>query len=323
MNPEPMLLAPSGKDYLWGGERLKTEYRKDLPQIPLAESWECSAHPDGPSRIASGKLKGRLFPEILSEHPEWMGTKVPEGNGFPVLVKLIDARKDLSVQVHPDDGYAREYEGDNGKTEMWYVLEAEPGASLACGFSHDVTKEKIRKGVEAGTLSRYLNRTAVHKGDVFYIPPGTVHAIGAGLLIAEIQQSSNITYRVYDYDRVDKHGNKRQLHVEKALQVMNLKAGENLRQKPRKVNYYPGCSREILCRCRYFETELIIVRLGFAFSVTDTSFQILLCIEGDGGISTDTMERPLRFHKGECIFLPADTGRCHVIGTCRILKVRC
>ncbi len=323
MTPEPFLLAPEGKDYLWGGSRLKTEYGKDLPQEPLAESWECSVHPDGPSRIASGVWKGELFPDVLKQHPEWMGSKVPEGSGFPVLVKLIDAKLDLSVQVHPDDEFARVYEGDNGKTEMWYVLEAEPGASLACGFSHDVTRAQILEGMKKGTLSRYLNSTPVHRGDVFFIPPGTVHAIGAGLLVAEIQQSSNVTYRVYDYDRIDQHGRKRQLHVDKALQVLNMRAGDSLRQKPRKVNYYPGCSRELLCRCRYFETELIIVSTGFSFSVTETSFQILLCIEGSGTLYSDTMTEPLRYDKGKCIFVPANSGRCHVDGVCRMLKVRC
>ncbi len=323
MHPEPMLLEPAGKDYLWGGTRLKTEYGKKLPQDPLAESWECSVHPDGPSRIVSGSLKGTLLPDALLKHPEWLGDKVPEGESLPVLVKLIDAKKDLSLQVHPDNAYARVHENDNGKTEMWYVLDAEPGAKLACGFSHDVTKERIKKGIEQGNLIRYLNYTPVHRGDVFFIPPGTVHAIGAGLLIAEIQQSSNVTYRVYDYDRVGSDGKKRPLHIEKALEVLNMKAGDTLRQKPRKVSYYPGCSREILCRCKYFETERIVVSLGFAFSVTENSFQILLCTEGEGGITTDEMVRPLRFHKGECIFLPAQTGRCHVLGNCHLLKVRC
>lgn len=323
MRAEPMLLSPVGKDYLWGGTKLRSEYGKDLPQDPLAESWECSVHPDGPSLIASGACKGMLLPDALRAHPEWLGDKIPDGGGLPVLVKLIDAKDDLSVQVHPDDTYAWENENDNGKTEMWYVLEAEPGASLACGFSHDVSQEQIRKGIEAGDLIKYLNVTPVHKGDVFFIPPGTVHAIGAGLLIAEIQESSNVTYRVYDYDRVGKDGKKRQLHIEQALKVLNMKTGESLRQKPRKVNYYPGCSREILCRCSYFETERIVVSLGLAFSVTENSFQILLCTDGEGGISTDSMPRPLRFHKGECIFLPANTGRCHVIGSCELLKVRC
>ena len=323
MNLEPVLLDPVGKDYLWGGSRLKTEYGKKLTLEPLAETWECSAHPDGPSRIASGVFRGRSLLDVLNEHPQWMGSKVPEGAGFPVLVKLIDAKQNLSVQVHPDDVYAWKEECDNGKTEMWYVLDAEPGASLACGFSHEVTKHQVRKAIEEGNLTRYLNRKQVNRGDIFFIPPGTVHAIGSGMVIAEIQQSSNVTYRVYDYDRVDKDGKRRELHIEKALQVMNCRPGQDLRQKPRHVRYYPGCSREILCRCQYFETERIEVNLGFAFSVRETSFQILLCIEGEGGISTDPMLRPLRFHKGECIFLPAGLGRCHVIGTCELLKVRC
>ena len=323
MNLEPMLLDPSGKDYLWGGSRLKTEYGKELPMEPLAETWECSAHPDGPSRIASGPFKGWSFLDALEEHPEWMGSKASNGSGFPVLIKLIDAKQDLSVQVHPDDSFALRAEGDNGKTEMWYVLDAEQDARLACGFSHEVTKQQIRKAISDGNLARYLNHTAVHRGDVFFIPPGTVHAIGGGLLIAEIQQSSNVTYRVYDYNRIGKDGKRRDLHIEKALQVMDLNAGQDLRQKPRRVNYYPGCSREILCRCQYFETEKIIVNLGFAFSVRETSFQVLLCIDGEAEISTDSMTRPLRFHRGKCIFLPAGTGRCHVIGTCELLKVRC
>ena len=323
MNLEPMLLSPAGQDYLWGGRRLKTEYGKNLPLDPLAETWECSVHPDGPSRVVSGSNKGRFLADVLKDRPEWMGSKVQAGDGFPVLVKLIDAKQDLSVQVHPDDAFARSMEGDNGKTEMWYVLEAEPGASLACGFSHDVSERTVRKAVEKGDLSRYLNRTSVHRGDVFFISPGTVHAIGGGMVIAEIQQSSNVTYRVYDYDRVDKNGKKRQLHIEKALQVMNLRTGRALRQKPRKVSYYLGCSREVLCRCEYFETERIKVNLGFAFSVKETSFQILLCIDGEAGLSTDSMQRPLLLHKGACLFLPAGLGRCHVLGTCELLKVRC
>ena len=323
MKMEPMLLYPSGKDYLWGGSRLKTEYGKDLALEPLAETWECSAHPDGPSRIASGPYRGRSFLDVLNSHPEWIGSKTPAGEGLPVLVKMIDAKNDLSVQVHPDDSFARREEGDNGKTEMWYVLEAEENAHLACGFSHEVTKQQVQKAVEDGNLIRYLNHTPVHRGDVFFIPPGTVHAIGAGLLIVEIQQSSNVTYRVYDYDRVGKDGKKRELHIGKALQVMDYRAGQDLKQKPRNVRYYPGCSREILCRCQYFEVERIVVDMGFAFSVRDTSFQILFCADGEAGINTDSMTRPLRFHRGECLFLPAGTGRCHVIGTCELLKVRC
>lgn len=158
---------------------------------------------------------------------------------------------------------------------------------------------------------------------MFFIPAGTVHAIGAGALIAEIQESSNITYRVYDYNRVDKNGNKRELHFKTAVQVLNMKAGNDVRQKPRKVNYYYGCAREILSRCKYFEVERIQVTLGFDFTVMDTSFQVMLCIDGEGGVTVDDMRRPLRFKKGDCVFVPAGTGRCHVMGKCELLKIRC
>lgn len=318
---EPMLLKPIGKDYLWGGNRLKSEYFKKCPEMPLAETWECSTHPDGSSIIVNGIHQGKELRQVLEINPEYMGTKVV--GEFPILVKFIDAEKDLSVQVHPSDEYARINENQNGKTEMWYVLDAKPGASLVCGFAHDVTPEKLKHAVKTETLDKHLQRVPVHKGDVFFIPAGTIHAIGSGMIIAEIQESSNVTYRVYDYNRVDKEGKKRELHFDKAVEVLNMKAGADVRQKPRKVNYYYGCAREVLCRCKYFETERILVSLGFAFTVMDTSFQILLCLDGSGAISVDGMHRPLRFRKGDCVFLPANLGRCHVLGKCEMLKIRC
>ena len=321
---EPMLLQPEGKDYLWGGNRLKTEYNKKIDLTPLAETWECSVHPDGPSIIVNGMYAGRTLAEVLKEHPEYLGTKLDKENGFPILVKFIDAAKDLSVQVHPSDEYARKYENQNGKTEMWYVMDAEPGASLVCGFAHNVTEDQLRRAVESGKLSKHLQKVPVNKGDVFFIPAGTIHAIGAGALIAEIQENSNVTYRVYDYDRVDKNGKKRELHFDKAVQVLDMKAGVSVKQKPHMVHYYPGCTRELLCRCKYFETERIQVSKGFSFSVLDTSFQVLLCLDGEGGLEmNDGQQRPLRFSKGDCIFLPAGMGRGHVIGEAVLLKVRC
>ncbi|WP_125140040.1 type I phosphomannose isomerase catalytic subunit [Clostridium transplantifaecale] len=322
---EPMLLRPVGKDYLWGGSRLKNEYYKDCPQKPLAETWECSVHPDGPSKIANGGEKGKTLAAVLHELPEYLGTKASgELRGeLPILVKFIDAEKDLSVQVHPSDEYAREHEHQNGKTEMWYVLDAKPGATLVCGFAHDVTPEILRTAVETGTLGKHLQKVSVCSGDIFYIPAGTIHAIGKGILIAEIQESSNVTYRVYDYDRVDKNGQKRPLHFDKAVQVLNMKAGADVRQRPRKVDYYYGCAREILCRSKYFETERVRVNLGFSFTVMFTSFQVLLCINGGGGITSEGKHKPLRFKKGDCIFLPAGLGRCHVLGKCEMLKIRC
>jgi mannose-6-phosphate isomerase len=320
---EIIKLLPSGKDYLWGGTRLREEYGKNINLTPLAETWECSVHPDGPSTVFSGSFKGMTLNEVLKQHPEYLGTKVRNGE-LPILVKFIDAKQDLSVQVHPDDEYANAHENQNGKSEMWYVIDADDGASLIYGFQHEVTEEILRKAVETGNLDKHLQKIRVHKGDVFYVPAGTVHGIGAGTLIAEIQESSNITYRVYDYDRVDKNGNKRELHFDKAVQVMDMGVAPDVKQKSRLVRYYPGCSREVLCRCKYFEVERIQVTKGFSFSVAENSFQVLMCLDGYGQVETmDAEQRPMRFSKGETLFLSAGLGRCLVVGDATILKIRC
>lgn len=317
---EIMKLIPSGKDYLWGGTRLKDEYGKKIDMNPLAESWECSVHPDGPCYVANGSYKGKTLKEVLDEHPEYIGTKA---NGeFPILAKFIDAKKDLSVQVHPDDEYAREKEKDNGKTEMWYIIDADEGASLIYGFKHKVSKEILERAIEKGELDKHLQKVAVRKGDLFFVPAGTVHGIGKGILLAEVQESSNVTYRVYDYDRVDKNGKKRELHFDKAIQVMDMGIAPDIKQKKRLVKYYPGCSRELLCRCKYFETERIQVTKGFSFSVMDNSFQVLMCLDGYGQVEV-VGDKPVRFSKGETVFLPAGIGRCLIIGDTSVLKIRC
>lgn len=318
---EPMLLSPVGKDNLWGGIRLKTEFNKQIDITPLAETWECSAHPAGPSTVVAGKYAGKTLDKVLEAHPVFLGTRVPRKE-LPILVKFIDAKQNLSIQVHPEDDYARKYENDNGKTEMWYVVDATADAFLVHGFAHDVNKELLQDAIQEGTLEKHLNKVQVNKNDVFYTPAGTVHGIGAGCLIAEIQENSNVTYRVYDYDRVDKHGTKRELHFDKAMEVADMRAGNVYRQKPRLVHYYPGCNREILCRCQYFETERIKVEKGVAFTVMEASFQVVLCLEGSGGLETSEYKKPLRFKKGDCIFLPAGLGRCFVIGECEFLKIR-
>lgn len=320
---EILKLQPCGKDYLWGGTRLRDEYGKRIDLTPLAETWECSVHPDGPSVIANGEFKGQALSTVLKQYPEYLGTKVKNGE-LPVLVKFIDAKQDLSVQVHPDDAYAKEHEGDNGKTEMWYVIDAEEGASLIYGFKHKVTEEILRKAVETGTLDRHLQKVRVHKGDTYFVPAGMVHGIGAGILMAEIQESSNVTYRVYDYDRIDKNGQKRELHFEKAVQVMNMNAVSDIKQKLKLIKHYPGCSRELLCRCKYFESERIQVTKGFSFSVREESFQVLMCLDGYGQVETmDSDQKPMRFCNGETIFLPAGIGRCLVVGDAAVLKIRC
>ena len=320
---EILRLQPAGMDYLWGGTRLRDEYGKKIEMTPLAETWECSVHPDGPSIVANGEYRGKTLAEVLEKHPEWMGRKVQNGE-FPILAKFIDAKKDLSVQVHPDDDYAREHENQNGKTEMWYVIDADEGAQMIYGFKHRVTEKILKKAVETGTLDKHLRKVEVHKGDVFYVPAGTVHGIGAGILVAEVQESSNVTYRVYDYDRVDKNGNKREIHFDKAVQVMNMDIAPDVKQKPRIVKYYPGCSRELLCRCKYFEVERIQVSKAFSFSVLDESFQVIMCLDGEGQIETlEENLKPVRFVKGRTMFLPAGLGSCLVVGDATVLKLRC
>lgn len=317
---EIMKLLPSGKDYLWGGTRLREEYGKKIDLTPLAETWECSVHPDGPSVVDNGEFKGQTLTEVLKQHPEYLGNKVKNGE-LPILVKFIDAKQDLSVQVHPDDEYAQVHEHQNGKTEMWYVIDAEEGASIIYGFKHKVTEKILRHAIETGTLDKHLQKVEVHKGDTFFVPAGTVHGIGKGILIAEIQESSNVTYRVYDYNRVDKNGKKRELHFEKAVSVMNMGISPDIRQKPRIVKYQPGCSKELLCCCKYFETELIRVTKGFSFSVMDSSFQVIMCLDGCGQV--ETMDDEVSFCKGETLFLPAGLGKCVIMGKLKFLKIRC
>ena len=213
-------LKPSCKDYLWGGHRLVDEYNIEYDGEILAEAWELSCHPDGPSMIMNGPYAGKTLQEYLDiEGMEVLGTHCRRFREFPILTKFIDARDNLSIQVHPSNGFALQNEGQYGKTEMWYVLDAEEGAFLYYGFKEEITREEFAQRIKENTLLEVLNAVPVKKGDVLFIESGTLHAIGKGILIAEIQQNSNVTYRVYDYGRVGKDGKKRDLHIEKALAV--------------------------------------------------------------------------------------------------------
>ncbi len=256
----PFLLSPAAKDYIWGGTRLREEYNKHIDVTPLAETWECSTHPDGPSRVASGAFAGEKLVDVLRAHPEFIGThpKTDGEGGLPVLIKFIDAARDLSVQVHPSDEYARTHEhGQLGKTEMWYVLEAAPGASLVYGFRQDLTRAMLAASLEDDTVEKYLQKVEIHRGDVFLIESGTVHAIGAGAMIVEIQESSNLTYRMYDYHRLGKDGRPRELHIAKALDVVDLRQKPLPEQLQRAWEEHDGYSVELLEQCKYFRTERI------------------------------------------------------------------
>lgn len=315
----PMLLCPAVKDYLWGGSRLKTEYGKHTDCVPLAETWECSVHPDGPSVIRNGVFQGRTLLEVLEEHGEYLGNRGREKE-FPILVKFIDANQDLSVQVHPDDMYAKVHEGQKGKTEFWYVLDCEKDAKIIYGFEHKVSKEQLAAAISSGEIMKHLKQIPVKKGDLFYIPAGTVHAIGKGVVVAEIQENSNVTYRVYDYERTDKKGNFRKLHFDKAIEVMNMNPVADRRQPPRLVKYSPGCSREILCRCSYFEVEKLEMNGQLSFGGMNDSFQVLLCLNGSVEL---VVNEKIILSKGDCCFLPCGLGKYMLKGRSKLLKINC
>ncbi len=324
---KPFLMKPCGKSTLWGGNRLNEDFNKDLKIHPLSETWECSTHPAGPSIVASGEMKGMTLPEVIKEHPEYIGTH-PKGDGdIPILIKLIDAKETLSIQVHPSDEYAFVFEnGQLGKTEMWYIIDAEKDAKIMLGMEHSTTKETVRKAIEDGTMDNLVRKVDAHPDDVFMINSGTIHAIGAGCLLAEIQENSDLTYRLYDHDRVDAQGNRRELHVDKALAVANLNADEETRQPMRILRYTPGCARELLVRSKYFETERLLVntercRAMVPYQSDSLSFRVLLCVGGCGVLFFD--EEALPFVRGDCIFVPADSTEIRIHGRTQLLSVRC
>ncbi|MDD3402570.1 MAG: class I mannose-6-phosphate isomerase [Hespellia sp.] len=303
-------LKPSCKNYLWGGERLKTEFHKEYGEDKLAETWELSCHIDGESKIAEGDFAGRT----LQEYIEWEGRRVLGTNcipfqNFPVLIKFIDAKQDLSIQVHPSDDYALREEGQYGKTEMWYVVECEEGSCLYYGFSKKLSKEELKQRIQEETILEVMNKMPVQKGDVFFIEAGTVHAIGKGIVIAEIQQNSNITYRVYDYGRVGADGKKRDLHIEKALEVANRDP------KVRSDSFDPH-----LGMCRYFAVDKLMldgrILSKMTGSVDETSFLHVLVLDGEGSIRN---AETVAFEKGDSILLTAGTGEFEIQGKCEAL----
>lgn len=322
---KPMLLRPSGKDYLWGGKRLNDEFEKNIDMEPLAETWECSTHSDGASYIAQGEFYNMELAQVIKNHPEYLGDRHKGKKSLPILIKFIDANKDLSVQVHPSDQYAYDNEnGQLGKTEMWYVLDAAKNASLVYGLKRDTTKEEMREAINNGTVTKYLQKVSIHKNDVFFIKPGTIHAIGAGALIAEIQESSNLTYRLYDYGRIDKNGNKRELHIDKALDVANLKGSSEPRQPMRVLKYRQGIASELLTRCKYFEVYRMLINTErkqiVHYRADEVAFRVLLCVDGCGTVTYDGGE--IVFYKGDCIFVPADSVVLTIRGQAQFLDIR-
>ena len=293
-------LSPSYKDYIWGGHRLVEEYHKKYDGDILAESWELSCHPDGPSYLAEGPEKGLTLTEYIQAHGrDVLGTNCKRFADFPILIKFIDARGNLSIQVHPDNAYAREHENQFGKTEMWYIMDAAPGAFLYYGFDHTISREEMEQRIRENTLLEVLHKEPVEKGDVLFIPSGTIHAICENIVIAEIQQSSNVTYRLYDYGRLGADGKPRPLHVERSLAV--LKPG------PVEQDWDFGGH---LGQHKNFTVDLL---QNEAVGCCDgESFAGLLVTAGEGELLCGGETKPVR--AGECVFLPADAGEWRLRG---------
>ena len=317
----PIKFFPIFKDKIWGGDKIRSVLNKDYsPLSNCGETWEVSSVEGDISVVSNGVLKGKDLKTIIQEYKgRLLGNKVFEkfGNQFPLLIKFIDAREDLSIQVHPDDEMASKRHGSFGKTEMWYVLQADEGSSVITGFNQEMDKDKYLKAFKAGTLMDILNREPAMEGDVFFIPAGRVHTLGKGMLIAEIQQTSDVTYRIFDFNRKDSEGNYRDLHVEEALDAMDYQFHDQY-----KTQYTPidDEATEIV-GCEYFTTSIISFRHKLTRNYhTLDSFKILIGTSGSAKIVYgDTVEK---ISKGEVILLPASMNEVILMpeGECRILE---
>lgn len=291
-------LKPTCKDYLWGGHKLIDEYGVDYSGDICAEAWILSGHKDGKSFVCTDKGDISLTDFINDQGKEILGESCMQFKEFPLIIKLIDAKKSLSIQVHPDDAYAQLHEGQLGKTEMWYVLQAEEGAFLYQGFSHGIGKAEFEQRIKDNTLEEVLNKVYVKSGDVVFIEPGTLHSIGAGILLLEVQQSSNVTYRIYDYGRLNADGRPRDLHIKQALEVTKLE--EPNMEIPSKDGSAVTCD--------YFDVKPVKVtdEAGYTGFAGKRSFECLMVIEGEGTVVSG--DDSFAVKKGDSLFIPANEG---------------
>ncbi|AGC68200.1 mannose-6-phosphate isomerase ManA [Thermoclostridium stercorarium subsp. stercorarium DSM 8532] len=315
----PLKFHPVYKDYIWGGRNL-SKFGKQLPEGKVAESWELACHPDGMSVVRNGIYEGRTLKSMIEEFGgDIVGELGAESAGFPLLIKLIDANDRLSVQVHPDDEFAKAHEGDNGKNEMWYILDAKPGAKLVYGLKKGITKSDFEKAVRENRIEDCLNYINVKAGDFINIPAGLIHAIGDGIILAEIQQSSNVTYRVYDYNRRDAHGNLRPLHIEKAMQVINFNAGD-IKYPYEGLEYKrsDNVSLKVLVANKHFCVELYKISGNITQETNFRKFHAYICIAGSGEIGYQN-ER-VSIGQGETVLIPACIGEYRIKGKLTLLK---
>lgn len=307
---QPLKLSPAFKDYLWGGNKLKEKYGKNTETTPLAESWELSCHKDGHSIISGGIYNEKTLDSVIKEFPHMLGT-YNKGNELPILIKFIDAEDSLSVQVHPDDELAKKWEGQNGKTEMWYVVEADKDAHITYGVKEEISKDLLKNAIAEKKVESLLNSVPSKKGDVFFVEAGTIHAIGKGNLIAEFQQNSNVTYRLYDYGRVGKDGKERELHIEKGVESSTCTP-----IIPRKI---PTCSDDsrLLGSCEFFAVKEFKLNGEKHFVSDETTYQALIVTEGAMKISGIDFCENIKM--GETVFIPADMGEYTLSGKGTVL----
>lgn len=300
MKLRPLKLKPAVRSYIWGGTKLKELWGKESDNDTIAECWELSMYTDSESIVDDPAFYEYTLSKLQRNYPEFFGDKVNDYSKFPILVKLLDAAADLSIQVHPDDVYAMAREGGQlGKNEVWYIADAEKGSAIYYGFNRDVTKEEVIDGVVNGTITELLNRCPVKKGDYFFVPAGTVHALQKGVTVIEVQQSSDITYRIFDYGRKDKAGNARKLHIREALDVMTLKKSEIPTVGEQKV-LSNGSKIRVLTKNGYFTAKEVKIEKGEYLIYSEESFVTFTVADG-----TAKFENGEEIKKGETWFIPA------------------
>jgi mannose-6-phosphate isomerase len=313
----PLQFQPILKERIWGGEKLKTYLNKPITSKITGESWEISTVENDVSTIANGIYSGKKLTDLINLFPEEiLGTKVfaQFGKQFPLLFKYLDAREDLSIQVHPNDALAKKRHNSFGKTEMWYVMQADENAKIIVGFKENSNSENYLKNLENNTLLSILDSIPVKKGDAFFLATGTVHAIGAGLVIAEIQQTSDITYRIYDFDRKDSHGKTRELHIEQALKAINYNKIETKKEYATAEN-----KSNSIVDCQYFTTNFIPLDGNMSIANNGDSFKVLMCTEGNFELTT--LNTKTNYTKGDTILIPAVINSFDLTGKATILEI--
>ena len=313
----PLQFNPILKERIWGGEKLKTILNKPITSKITGESWELSTVEGDVSMVANGDLAGKSLNDLIDSNPEeLLGTDVYKrfGKQFPLLFKYLDAREDLSIQVHPNDELAKKRHNSFGKTEMWYVMQADKDSKLIVGFKEDSNAAEYLENLKNKTLLTILDNVKVEVGDVFFLETGTVHAIGAGLVIAEIQQTSDVTYRLYDFDRVDAEGNERELHVDLALDAINYNKIDTYKKYNKDVN-----QSNSMVDCPYFTTNFLPLEGEITVNKSGNSFTVYMCVEGDFELEYEGAK--MKYIKGDTILIPASLKTFVLKGKASILEI--